>query len=98
MMKLSTMKKVFETVDSKWKSQLADLILEKWGYDKGSVFCLRASANFIFIFQKEGKRYYLRFNDSCERGSNWAEGLSVTEENFGLIHYDFELDNVLIEN
>ncbi|OOE12742.1 phosphotransferase enzyme family protein [Fictibacillus arsenicus] len=24
---------------------------------------------------------------------NWAEALPVTQENFGLIHYDFELDN-----
>lgn len=67
MMKLSIMQKVFETVDSGWRSPLAEKILNKWGYDEGSVFCLRASANFIFIFKKDGQTYYLRFNDSSER-------------------------------
>jgi Ser/Thr protein kinase RdoA (MazF antagonist) len=67
MMKLSTMKKVMDTVDSEWRSPLGEMILEKWGYDEGSVFCIRASANFIFNFKKNGKKYYLRFNDSCER-------------------------------
>ncbi len=61
------MKKVMDTVDSEWRSPLAEFILERWGYDHGSVLCLRASANFIFQFKKDGKEYYLRFNDSCER-------------------------------
>lgn len=67
MMKLSTMKKVLKTVDSEWRSPLAEQILSRWGYDQGSVFYLRASANFIFIFKKDGRTYYLRFNESCER-------------------------------
>jgi Ser/Thr protein kinase RdoA (MazF antagonist) len=66
-MKLSTMKKVMDTVDAEWRSPLAEDILERWGYDEGSVFCFRASANFIFVFKKEGRRYFLRFNDCCER-------------------------------
>ena len=73
MMKLSTMFKVFETVDSEWRSPLAEKILEKWGYDEGSVYCLRASANFIFIFKKEGTTYYLRFNHACERELEFIE-------------------------
>lgn len=67
MMKLSTMKKVLDTVDSEWRSPLAENILNRWGFDQGSVYYMRASANFIFSFKKDGKTYYLRFNDSCER-------------------------------
>jgi Ser/Thr protein kinase RdoA (MazF antagonist) len=67
MMKLSTMKKVMDTVDEHWKSPIAERILDRWGYDSGKYYCLRASANFIFVFLKEGRRYFLRFNDTCER-------------------------------
>lgn len=67
MMRLSTMKKVVETVDDKWRSPLAEKILERWGYDKGSVYYFRASANFLFIFKKQGKSYFLRFSDSSEK-------------------------------
>ncbi|MEK4301606.1 phosphotransferase [Oceanobacillus sp. FSL W8-0428] len=67
MMKLSTMKKVMNTVNSEWRSPLGEEILERWGYDKGSATILRASANFIFEFYKEGKQLFLRFNDSSER-------------------------------
>ncbi|MCT8140518.1 phosphotransferase [Anaerobacillus sp. CMMVII] len=81
MMKLSTMKKVMDTVDSEWRSPLGELILEKWGYDEGTVFILRASANFIFVFKKDGKQYYLRFNDSCERD------LSTIEAELNIVQY-----------
>ena len=40
---------------------------KNWGYDEGTVFYHRASANFIFTFTREGIPYFLRFNDSCER-------------------------------
>lgn len=67
MMKLSTMKKVVDTVDHEWRSSLAEKILNQWGYDEGSVYYFRASANFIFVFRKNGKRYFLRFNATSER-------------------------------
>ncbi|WP_257968076.1 phosphotransferase enzyme family protein [Peribacillus deserti] len=66
-MHLSTMKKVVGTVNSEWKSNLAEKLLEPWGFDHGSVYYIRASANFIFTFKKQGIRYYLRFNESSER-------------------------------
>jgi Ser/Thr protein kinase RdoA (MazF antagonist) len=66
-MKLSTMKKVMDTVDGEWRSPLAEKILERWGFDEGSVFCFRASANFVFMFSKNKQKYFLRFNDICER-------------------------------
>lgn len=67
MMKLSSMMKVVETVDNEWRSPLAEEILSRWHYDEGTVYFFRASANFLFIFQREGKPYFLRFNDSSER-------------------------------
>ncbi|AYA75818.1 hypothetical protein DOE78_10420 [Bacillus sp. Y1] len=67
MMKLSTMKLIMDTIDQDWKSTLAESILERWDYDKGTVYFIRASANFIFIFKKDGKHFFLRFNDSSER-------------------------------
>lgn len=73
MMKLSTMKKVMDTVDTEWISPLGEKILENWGYDEGSIFILRASANFVFEFYKEGKHYFLRFNDASERNYSSIE-------------------------
>lgn len=67
MMKLSTMKKVVDTVNKDWKSPLAEKMLELWGYDADTVKYFRSSANFVFIFKKSGKTYFLRFNDSTER-------------------------------
>lgn len=67
MMKLSTMLKVAKTVDSKWRSPLAEEILKHWEYDEGSVYALRYSANFVFVFKKNEKTYFLRFNDSSEK-------------------------------
>lgn len=66
-MKLSTMKRIMDTVDENWKSPLGEQILKKWGYDEGTVFILRASANFVFEFKNNGSHYYLRFNESTER-------------------------------
>lgn len=67
MLKLSTMRALTDTLNDKWESAIADQILSCWEHDKGSAKYLRASANFQFIFQKAGKRYFLRFNHSTER-------------------------------
>lgn len=81
MMKLSTMKKVVNTVDQEWRSPLAEKILVRWGYDQGEAYYYRASANFIFLVKKDGKRYFLRFNDSSERD------LDLIEEEVQLLLY-----------
>lgn len=79
-MKLSTMSKVVATVDSEWRSPLAEQILESWGYDKGSVYYFRASANFLFIFKKNDKTYFLRISDSSEKKRSSIESeLEVLE-------------------
>lgn len=67
MMKLSSMNNVLQTVDGNWRSPLAETILEKWGYDPGSVYYFRASANFLFVFKREGENYFLRFTDATEK-------------------------------
>ncbi len=67
MMKLSTMFKVDSTVDADWHSPIAERILERWEHDEGSAQFFRSSTNFVYVFHKEGKRYFLRFADSTER-------------------------------
>ncbi|HEK9098835.1 phosphotransferase [Bacillus pfraonensis] len=67
MMKLSSMLKIVETVDDKWRSSLAEQILESWEYDKKSLYYFRSSANFIFVFKKDGEWHFLRFIEKQER-------------------------------
>lgn len=81
MMKLSTMLKVASTVDSEWRSSIAEKILEQWNYDEGSVYAFRYSANFIFIFKKDGETHFLRFNEVSERE------LSLLEAEMEILEY-----------
>ena len=81
MMKLSTMRKIVDTVDANWHSPLAETIAERWGFDQGSVEYFRASANFVFTFHRKGRTYFLRFNDSKERS------LPALEAEMAILHY-----------
>ena len=67
MMKLSTMLKVDDTIDTQGRSRIAEHILEYWEHDPESAEFFRSSANFVYIFRKGGERYVLRFADSAER-------------------------------
>ena len=67
MMKLSTMLAVDRAVDGQGKSLVAEQIMKQWEHDAGSVTFFRASANFIYLFRKEGKPFFLRFAASSER-------------------------------
>ncbi|MEO7001345.1 MAG: phosphotransferase [Ktedonobacterales bacterium] len=67
MMKLSTMLKVDNTLDTQGQSRIADRILEQWEHDPGSAQFFRSSANFVYVFHNAGNRYFLRFADSAER-------------------------------
>lgn len=67
MMKLTTMKKVVDTVGEDWRSPVAEQIMKSWDYDEGDLYYYRASANFVFIFRKNGKAHYLRFNETTEK-------------------------------
>lgn len=81
MMNLSMMQKVVETVNEEWKSPLAENILERWGYDEGQVFYFRASANFLFVFKREGVHYFLRFSDASEKN------LALLEAEMEILEY-----------
>jgi len=90
MMKLSTMKTIVDTVDEEWNSSLGENIAGLWDYDEGTVKYFRSSANFIFIFRREGEDYYLRFNRSDEREKD-----SIEEEIKLLNYLNGETSNVV---
>ncbi len=87
-MKLGTMWKVDSTVTAEGSSPVAEQILRNWEHDPGSVRFFRSSANFVYVFHKEGKRYFLRFADSSERSRetieaevdivNWLAGVGIS--------------------
>jgi Ser/Thr protein kinase RdoA (MazF antagonist) len=89
MMRLSTLWKVDATVDAAGSSPLAERIVAGWDHDEASVRFFRSSANFLYLFRHDGKSFFLRFADSCERSRkvieaeidlvNWlaASGLEV---------------------
>jgi Ser/Thr protein kinase RdoA (MazF antagonist) len=66
-MKLSIMRKIVDTVDDDRHSDIADQIASFWEPDAGSVKFFRASANFVFVFHKDKKKYFLRFAHTSER-------------------------------
>jgi Ser/Thr protein kinase RdoA (MazF antagonist) len=67
MMKLSTMKNFFKTVDKKWSSPVAEEILSFWDHNPGTNRIIRASSNFVCSFQNEGHKHILRFVAAEER-------------------------------
>lgn len=73
MMKLSLMKRVVDTVTEDWDCPLAEEILQRWDYDKtGIVKFSRASANFVVVCERHGRRHYLRFNSIEERSGDFV--------------------------
>lgn len=71
MMKLSAMRKVVGSVDENWRSTFAASLLTPWGYDEGSVYFYRSSANSLFVFQRDGKECFLRCIESSEKDLEW---------------------------
>ncbi|MED1411165.1 MULTISPECIES: hypothetical protein [Bacillus] len=69
MMKLSTILKVVVTVDEEWRSSFAENILTNWEYDEGTLYYMRASSNFVFIFQNNGEHFSLRFVEKEEKST-----------------------------
>lgn len=67
MMRLSLMHQVMQTVGADWSCPFAEQIAQPWGFDPGSVYYFRGSANFLCLFRREGQRYFLRFNAASER-------------------------------
>lgn len=67
MMKLSAMVTVDSAVDAQGRFRIAERILEQWEHDPESVQFYRSSANFVYVFRKDGERCFLRFAESAER-------------------------------
>ncbi|NJM41890.1 MAG: hypothetical protein HC853_14610 [Anaerolineae bacterium] len=67
MMKLSLMRDVCATLDAQWHSPVADAILSRWTHDARRAIYVRASANFLFVFKRDGRDCFLRFNHESER-------------------------------
>ena len=67
MMKLSLMQAVVETLNATYASPIADALVAAWAHDPGSARYFRASANFIFVFKREGQPAILRFVHANER-------------------------------
>ena len=66
-MKLSLMKRFFDTVDDDWWSLNADQLASPWFKGEHRVRVHRASANFVCRVEADDSTYYLRFNHSSER-------------------------------
>ena len=64
-MKLSLMKRFYDTVDEDKKSPVLDLMVLRW-FESADTRIIRASANFVAKVQTD-KTYYLRFNHETER-------------------------------
>jgi len=73
MMRLSTMWKVDSTIDADGSSPVAELILQYWTHDGGTIRFFRSSANFLYTFRIDGKNHFLRFADSSERSREAIE-------------------------
>lgn len=67
MMRLSTMKRLFETFDSENRSPIANRLLEPWTHEPDSLRFVRASANFVWTFKHGEKTCVLRANLDSER-------------------------------
>lgn len=73
MMKLTLMKRFFDTVNEEWRSPIADEIAAMWFMGEKTVRVLRASANFVARVDHAEQKYFLRFNHSSERTVEFIE-------------------------
>lgn len=64
MMKLSIMRDFLKSDESE---ALVHGLLENWGFDHDSVQFLRASSNFVFVFERNGEKYILRVTPHGDR-------------------------------
>lgn len=60
MMKLTTM------VCGLTADKVARELIRNWEFDEGTLKFWRASSNFVYVFNRSGERYFLRFNDEEE--------------------------------
>ncbi|WP_425445869.1 phosphotransferase enzyme family protein [Dethiothermospora halolimnae] len=74
MMSLRLISKILNKVDEEWRCPFVEDMIKLWGYDPNSVFYWRGSANFVFVFKKQGRTYYFRMNHSSERDIDHIKG------------------------
>lgn len=72
-MKLSTMWRVDQTIDDAGSSPIAEQALAPWAHDDGTLEFFRSSANFLYLFEREGTTHFLRFAASSERSRDAVE-------------------------
>ena len=72
-MKLTLMKRFYDTVSDERRSPIAEEIAGRWFEDSVKVTVVRASSNFITHVETPEKTYYLRFNHSTERTREFIE-------------------------
>ncbi len=70
MMKLSIMRDFLESNESEF---LVHSLLENWGFEQDSVQFLRASSNFVFVFERNGEKYILRITPNGDRNKLMEE-------------------------
>lgn len=70
MMKLSIMRDFLESDESE---ALVHSLLENWGFEQDSVQFLRASSNFVFVFERNGEKYILRITPNGDRNKLMEE-------------------------
>ena len=70
MMKLSIMRDFLESDASE---AIVHSLLENWGFDQDSVQFLRASSNFIFVFERNDEKYILRLTPNGDRNQLMEE-------------------------
>lgn len=73
MMKLTRMKRFYDTVSNERRSPIAEEIAGRWFEDSVKVTVVRASSNFITHVETPEKTCYLRFNHSTERTREFIE-------------------------
>lgn len=70
MMKLSIMRDFLESDES---DVLVRSLLANWGFEQDSIQFLRASSNFVFVFERSGEKYILRVTPHGDRNKLMEE-------------------------
>jgi Ser/Thr protein kinase RdoA (MazF antagonist) len=67
MMKLSVLWKIDATIEPDGNSPVARALLAPWEHAPATIQFVRSSANFLYRFQAQGQRRFLRFIEDSER-------------------------------
>jgi Ser/Thr protein kinase RdoA (MazF antagonist) len=59
--------RVDRLIDAAGRNPIAEQILERWRHDQGTARFFRSSSNFLYTFDVDGTRHFLRFAEQTER-------------------------------